>query len=377
MENRHYVYILECGDNTYYTGYTNCITSRIKKHQEGKAAKYTRGRRPVKLMYYEKFNSKSLALKRENYIKRLSRLQKEMFIKEGVEVHIQKSFNYKKDTGILYLVGTPIGNLNDITYRALQTLEEVDLIAAEDTRHTLKLLNHFNINKKMVSYHEHNREKSGENLLKFLEEGKSIALVSDAGMPAISDPGYEIVRDAIKKGITVIPIPGASAAITGLVASGISTKRFFFLGFLSSDKKTLIKELVEVKYYPETLICYEAPHRIIKTLEIIKETIGNRTISLSRELTKKHEEFIRGTAEEIIEYLKETQLKGEITVIIEGAKEADIIKHEDEWWISLSINDHVNHYIEKGNVVKEAIKITALERNLPKREVYQSFHGKL
>lgn len=373
VEGKNYIYLLECNDRTYYTGYTNCISNRLKKHQDGKAAKYTRGRRPVKLIYYEKVVSKSVALKLETKIKKLTRLQKEIFIKESIEVQIQKSFNYKKETGILYLVGTPIGNLNDITYRALQILQEVDLIAAEDTRHTIKLLNHFNINKRLISYHEHNKEKSGENLLKILEEGKNIALVSDAGMPAISDPGYEIVRDAVEKGITVVPIPGVNAAITALIASGISTRRFIFLGFLSSERKTLAKELMEVKQYTETLICYEAPHRILKTLEVIKDTLGNRIISLSRELTKKHEEFIRGTVEEIIEYLKESQLKGEITIIIEGAQDIDLVK-EDTWWTSLTIMDHVNHYIDKGQGVKEAIKTTALERDLPKREVYQAFH---
>ncbi|MGD9677783.1 MAG: 16S rRNA (cytidine(1402)-2'-O)-methyltransferase [Vulcanibacillus sp.] len=286
---------------------------------------------------------------------------------------IQKSFNYKKDTGILYLVGTPIGNLSDITYRALQTLEEVDLIAAEDTRHTIKLLNHFNINKKLISYHEHNKENSGENLLNILTEGKDVALVSDAGMPAISDPGYEIVRDALEKGITVIPIPGVNAALTGLIASGISTRRFVFLGFLNNEKKNLIKELIGVKQYTETLICYEAPHRILKTLEVIKEILGNRLISLSRELTKKHEEFIRGTVEEVVEYLKETQLKGEITIIIEGAQEIDLVK-EDSWWSSFTIIDHVNHNIAKGQEVREAIKQTALERGISKRDVYQEYH---
>jgi len=291
-------------------------------------------------------------------------------------MEIQKSFIDVEEKGVIYLVGTPIGNLNDITFRALQILEEVDVIAAEDTRHTLKLLNHFNIKKKLVSYHEHNKVSSGHKLLEDLENGKRIALVSDAGMPAISDPGYEIVVEAIKKGITVIPIPGANAAITSLVASGISTKRFVFLGFLSKDKKSFIKELTEVKQYSGSIILYESPHRIGKTLQTIKEVIGNRRISLSRELTKKHEEFLRGTIDEIIDYLESNQLKGEITVVIEGTNVIDIEKSGEEWWQSLTINEHVDFYVVKDNSIKEAIKIVAVERNIPKREIYHNYHIK-
>ncbi len=289
---------------------------------------------------------------------------------------IQKSFTNDKEEGILYLVGTPIGNLNDITYRALQILKEVDFIAAEDTRHTIKLLNYFNIKKKLISYHEHNKVTSGNNLLKNLENGKKIALVSDAGMPAISDPGYEIVCEAIKNGITIIPVPGANAAITSLIASGISTKRFVFLGFLSKDNKTLIKELMEVKRYSGTIILYESPHRIRKTLHIVYDIFGNRRISLARELTKKHEEFIRGSIEELLGYLENNQLKGEITIVIEGINKVEQENKENEWWQLLAINEHVDFYVGKGKSLKEAIKIVALERNVAKREIYQTYHIK-
>lgn len=291
-------------------------------------------------------------------------------------MEIQRSFIGEKDKGVLYLVGTPIGNLSDITYRALQILQEVDVIAAEDTRHTLKLLNHFNVNKKLVSYHEHNKISSGYKLIEDLENAKKIALVSDAGMPAISDPGYEIVVEAIKRGISVVPIPGANAAIASLVASGLGTKRFVFLGFLAKDKKTFIKELTEVKQYSGSIIIYEAPHRIKKTLKSIKDVLGNREISLSRELTKKHEEFIRGNIDELIAYLDNNQLKGEMTLVIEGTKVIELESCENDWWQALTINEHVDFYVEKNKTIKEAIKMVALERNTPKREIYHNYHIK-
>lgn len=288
---------------------------------------------------------------------------------------IQKSYNSCIESGVLYLVGTPIGNLEDMTFRAIKILNEVDLIAAEDTRQTIKLLNHFNIHKKLISYHEHNKLASGNELIKILKSGGKIALVSDAGMPAISDPGYELVKEAVENKITVIPIPGANAAITGLVASGLETNKFTFIGFLPREKKQLKEELNRIKSFEETMIFYEAPHRINKTLEALNEILGNRNITLIRELSKKHEEFIRGSLTELIEYIQETPLKGEITLVIEGAN----ITETDEsslWWSELSISEHVEHYISKGYPVKEAIKTTALDRKIQKREVYQEYHNR-
>lgn len=291
-------------------------------------------------------------------------------------LQIQKSYKEPQEgsKGVLYLVGTPIGNLEDMSYRAIKTLKEVDLIAAEDTRQTIKLLNHFEIQKKLFSYHEHNKKTSGLELLKHLENGLDIALVSDAGLPAISDPGYDLVVQAVEQEIKVIPIPGPSAALLGLIASGLSTERFFFLGFLPRDKKGLYEELERIKEYQETLICYEAPHRIQKTLIAIKEVLGNRRISLARELTKKYEEFQRGDIAEIIQYIEEFGIKGECLVVIDGADPTQQ-SEQNIWWEELKIKEHVNQYIQqKGLSSKEAIKLVAKERELSKRDIYKEFH---
>lgn len=286
---------------------------------------------------------------------------------------VQKSYDEKTATsGILYLVGTPIGNLEDMTFRAIQTLQEADFIAAEDTRQTIKLLNHYHIQKKLWSYHEHNKESVGQKIISELENGAKVALVSDAGMPAISDPGYELVRDASEKNIAVIPIPGANAAISGLVASGLSTGRFFFIGFLPRDKKRIKKELEQLKEYQETILLYEAPHRIEQTLGLIYEVFGNRQMVMVRELTKKHEEFIRGSIEEILSHIAQFPVKGEITLVIEGRKES--VEEKENWWDSFSVDQHVQFYMDQGKTVKESIKQAAIDRQLSKREVYQIYH---
>jgi len=292
-----------------------------------------------------------------------------------LELKIQKSFHDEASAGVLYLVGTPIGNLEDITYRALKVLNKVDMVAAEDTRQTIKLLNHFQIQKKLISYHEYNKETSGKALIKQLLQGMNIALVSDAGMPAISDPGYELVVDALKHDIPVIPIPGVNAAIAGLVASGLSTEKFLFLGFLPRDKKGLIDELKRLKPVQETLVIYEAPHRIKKTLAVLYEVLGNREMALIRELTKKHEEFIRGSVEEILQHMEEGPIKGEMMMIIQGAEEEQAQDSNSNWWGTMSIMQHVEYYVNHGHTAKEAIKRTAQDRQLPKREVYQAYHG--
>jgi 16S rRNA (cytidine1402-2'-O)-methyltransferase len=286
----------------------------------------------------------------------------------------QKSFEENNATGKLYLVPTPIGNLEDITFRALRVLKEADVIAAEDTRQTKKLLNHFEITTPVVSYHEHNKMASGKKIIEWLLEGKNIALVSDAGTPAISDPGYELVVDALKENCTVIPLPGANAALTALIASGLPTDHFYFFGFLNRNKREKRKQLESLRYMRDTIIFYEAPHRLEETLEMMYEVFGNRQIVLSRELTKRFEEFIRGDLENILRWIKENEIRGEFCVLVQGTEEEKI---EDEWWHHLSVVDHVDYYInEKQLTPKEAIKQTAKDRNIAKREVYQQYHGK-
>lgn len=295
--------------------------------------------------------------------------------------HIQRSFslhtnqnNERSDhVGKLYLVATPIGNLEDMTFRGVRMLQEVDIIAAEDTRNTRKLLSHFNISTKLISYHEHNKRTSGLGIIKLLNEGKQVALVSDAGLPAISDPGYDLVRLAIDSGICVIPIPGANAGLSALIASGLPTDRFMFIGFLPRDKKLIRQELERLKSLPMTSILYESPHRIVRTLEMIKDVLGNRQIALARELTKRYEEFIRADIETALKLLQTLTPKGEYCIIIEGENKSDEIKEESEWWKILSINEHVAHYeSQNGGNRKEAMKKTAIDRKVSKREVYQA-----
>lgn len=282
-------------------------------------------------------------------------------------MEIQKSF--KQEGASLYLVATPIGNLGDMTPRCIETLKSVDLIAAEDTRHTKKLCHAFEIETPLTSYHEHNKDSKGNQIIALLEEGKNIALVSDAGLPCISDPGYEIVADAIKAGYAVVPIPGANAALSALIASGLVPQPFLFYGFLNRVKSKKKKELEDLKYQPFTTIYYESPHRIKETLQVMLEILGNRRVVIARELTKQYEEFIRGTIQEILEVADE--LRGEMVVIVEGTTEK---KEEVVWWQDLDIIEHVNYYIERGHSPNESIKRVAKERKLAKNEVYRTFH---
>ncbi|QPA30986.1 16S rRNA (cytidine(1402)-2'-O)-methyltransferase [Thermaerobacillus caldiproteolyticus] len=284
----------------------------------------------------------------------------------------QKSF-VKDEGGILYIVPTPIGNLEDMTFRALRVLKEVDVIAAEDTRQTKKLLNHFDISTPVISYHEHNKYTSGKKIVEWLREGKTVALVSDAGTPGISDPGYDLVLAAIEEKCTVVPLPGANAAVTALVASGLPTNHFYFFGFLERGKKEKKKQLEALKNIQDTIIFYEAPHRLEETVTMMYDVFGERTIVLCRELTKRFEEFIRGTMSEVVDWVKSNDIRGEFCIIVEGAKETGVVK--DEWWQSLSIIEHVDYYIhEKKFSSKEAVKQVAKDRNMPKREVYQEYH---
>lgn len=283
---------------------------------------------------------------------------------------VQRSF-HENDKGLLYLVPTPIGNLEDITYRSLKILKEVDLIAAEDTRQTKKLCNYFKIETKLVSYHEHNKESSGLKLIQEMIQGKKVALVSDAGMPAISDPGFELVSVCVQHKIPVIPLPGANAALLALVASGINTDHFLFYGFLDRNKKEKKRQLESLKNIQYTIVFYESPHRLKDTLHAIYSVLGDRTISVCRELTKKFEEFTRGVISEIIEHLDDIESRGEYCLVLEGAFEEE---KEVDWWNELTIEQHVNHYVSLGSPLKEAIKKTAKERDIPKREVYQLIH---
>ena len=272
-----------------------------------------------------------------------------------------------KEKGKLYLVATPIGNLDDITYRAVKVLNEVDLIAAEDTRHSLKLLNHLNISKPLISYHRHNEENKKDLLINKLLNGENIALITDAGTPAISDPGEEVVKEAIKNNLEIIPIPGACALINALIASGMDTKEFTFYGFLPVNKKLKKNKLEEIKNNKNTIILYEAPHKINQTLKDIKEELGDINIVLARELTKIHEEFIRGKISEIINNYPE--IKGEIIIIIEGNK---IEKNSDLNLLlnNLSIEEHYDFYKKQNMDKKEIIKKIAKDRNVNKNDIY-------
>lgn len=288
-------------------------------------------------------------------------------------MNIQKSFQ-KENQGKLYVVPTPIGNLEDITYRALNVLRTVTVIAAEDTRHTKKLLSHFQIQTPMTSYHEHSKEKRTEQLLNRLKRGESVALVSDAGMPAISDPGYELVQSAIDQEIAVVVLPGANAALCALVGSGLATDEFLFYGFLPRKKNDKESELQRLQSLRATLIFYESPYRLKDTLSIMQKILGNRNLSIARELTKRFEEYIRGTIDELLQWAQDNPLKGEFCLIVEGNKQTET-STEAMWWSHLSVKDHVEHYVvNESKTSKEAIKHVALERRLPKREVYRAYH---
>lgn len=285
----------------------------------------------------------------------------------------QKSSQHEQGS-CLYLVATPIGNLEDMTMRALRILKEVDIIAAEDTRNTRKLCNYFDIQTPLISYHEHNLEVGGEKLLALLREGKSVALVSDAGLPCISDPGADIAAKAIAEDFAVVPIPGANAALTALIASGITPQPFYFFGFLNRNKKDRREQLEKLSKREETLLFYEAPHRLKETLKDLHLVLGNRQITLARELTKKFEEFLRGSIEEAIEWASTNEIRGEFCVVVEGNTSGEI-EEEDNYWTDLTLEQHVNYIIEETQVSsKEAIKEVAKLRGLSKRDVYNDYH---
>ncbi|MCI7062668.1 MAG: 16S rRNA (cytidine(1402)-2'-O)-methyltransferase [Lachnospiraceae bacterium] len=274
-------------------------------------------------------------------------------------------------TGTLYLCATPIGNLEDITFRVLRTLKEVDLIAAEDTRNTIKLLNHFEIKTPMTSYHEYNKIDKAAYLVSKLSQGTNIALVTDAGTPGISDPGEEIVRQAYSAGIPVTSLPGACACVTALTLSGLSTRRFAFEAFLPADKKERAAILESLKTETRTIIIYEAPHHLLNTLKQLYNTIGNRKLTLCKELTKLHETVQLTTLEEAIDHYTDSAPKGEYVLVLEGISRHILDLQEQESWREMELQDHMQHYLKQGLSKKEAMKKVAQDRGISKRDVYQ------
>ena len=274
-------------------------------------------------------------------------------------------------SGTLYLCATPIGNLEDITLRVLRILKEADLIAAEDTRNSIKLLNHYDIHTPMTSYHEFNKIEKGQSLVGFLLEGKDIALITDAGTPGISDPGEELVKMALAAGITVTSVPGPAACITALTMSGLSTRRFAFEAFLPMDKKERQTILEELKNETRTIVLYEAPHRLLRTLKELLEALGDRRMTLLRELTKKHETLFPTTIASLIAYYEKQDPLGECVLVIEGKSHETIKKEQQASWDEISLEEHMKIYEEKGISWKEAMKLVAKDRGIPKREVYQ------
>lgn len=273
--------------------------------------------------------------------------------------------------GTLYLCATPIGNLEDITFRVLRTLKEVDIIAAEDTRNSIKLLNHFEIQTPMTSYHEFNKIEKAYQLVAKLKEGKNIALITDAGTPGISDPGEDIVRICYEEGIEVTSLPGAAACITALTMSGRATRRFAFEAFLPKDKKERAAVLEELRDETRTIIIYEAPHHLIKTVKELLEVLGDRELTVCRELTKKHEEKIQTTFSALLSYYEEREPRGEYVLVICGKSRAEIVKEQQASWEEMSIEEHMAHYENQGIDHKEAMKLVAKDRGVSKRDIYQ------
>ncbi|MGY4691900.1 16S rRNA (cytidine(1402)-2'-O)-methyltransferase [Salibacterium sp. K-3] len=283
----------------------------------------------------------------------------------------QQSYK-QKATAALYLVPTPIGNLEDMTYRAVRMLQEADRIFAEDTRQTRKLCHYFEISTPLDSYHEHNKEGKGEKILALLEEGGTAALVSDAGTPLVSDPGRELVRQAVEKDIAVISLPGANAAVTALTASGLGGGAFYFYGFLPRKKKDRRDKLEKLASVDVPIIFYESPHRLKEMVSHLEECWGSREAVLAREMTKQYEEILRGSLPELAEYLRLHAVKGECCVIVDGADEVDVFRNT--WWETMDPAAHVQAYMEQGMTAKEAIKAAAKDRGLPKQDVYAAYH---
>lgn len=275
-------------------------------------------------------------------------------------------------SGTLYLCATPIGNLEDITFRVLRTLKEVDLIAAEDTRNSIKLLNHFEIKTPMTSYHEFNKIEKAYKLVDLMREGKNIALITDAGTPGISDPGEDIVRICYEEGIPVTSLPGPVACVTALTMSGQETRRFAFEAFLPRDKKERAKILEDLKSETRTIVMYEAPHRLVRTLEELRETLGNRELTICKELTKKHEKKHKTTIEDALRLYEEQEPRGEYVLVIKGKSHEQIQEEARASWEEMSIEDHMEYYLSQGIDKKEAMKLVAKDRGVSKRDIYQA-----
>jgi len=273
--------------------------------------------------------------------------------------------------GKLYLCATPIGNLEDITFRVLRTLKEVDLIAAEDTRNSIKLLNHFEIKTPMTSYHEYNKIEKGKKLIEKLQSGMNVALITDAGTPGISDPGEELVKMCYEEGIEVTSLPGAAACITALTLSGLSTRRFAFEAFLPSDKKEKQAILAELEKETRTIVLYEAPHRLIRTLQELYTALGDRRVTVCRELTKKHETAFATTLSQALAYYEENEPKGECVLVVEGRSREELRQEEVSKWEEMSVEEHMGYYEKQGIDRKEAMKRVAKDRGVAKREIYQ------
>ena len=273
--------------------------------------------------------------------------------------------------GKLYLCATPIGNLEDITLRVLRTLKEADLIAAEDTRHSIKLLNHFDIKTPMTSYHEFNKVEKARYLVDKMREGTNVALITDAGTPGISDPGEELVRQCYEAGIEVTSLPGPAACVTALTISGMATRRFAFEAFLPSDKKEKQEIFEELKKETRTIILYEAPHRLVRTLSELLENLGDRRISVCRELTKTHETVFRTTVSEALSYYETEEPRGECVLVIEGKNRMEIQQEQERSWEAISIEEHMKRYLDGGTDKKEAMKLVAKDKKKKKRDVYQ------
>ncbi len=276
----------------------------------------------------------------------------------------QKSYDGRQS---LYLIPTPIGNFDDMTLRSIETLKMVDVLFCEDTRVTKQLLARLNVNKKLISSNDHNEDKIKNLAIQYLEEGNNVGVVTDRGTPIISDPGYKIVEEVIKKGYNVIPLPGANALIPALIASGLNPSPFMFYGFLNAKKMKREKELANLKNYPVTIIFYEAPHRILEMLESIKTVLGDRKIAVAREISKIHEEIYRGPVSEVITELTTQEIRGEFVVVVEGSNEK--VSFDD-----MTVEEHVNMYMEEGLSSKEALKKTAQDRNMSKSEIYKIYH---
>lgn len=275
-------------------------------------------------------------------------------------------------SGTLYLCATPIGNLEDMTMRCIRVLKEADLIAAEDTRNSIKLLNHFDIKTPMTSYHEYNKAGKGQKLVKRLKDGENIALITDAGTPGISDPGEDLVRLCRKEGISVTAVPGAAACITALTISGLPTRRFVFEAFLPADKKERGMVLKEMENETRTMVLYEAPHRLTRTLKELNEALGNRRIRICRELTKKHEEVFAATVEDAITYYERQEPRGECVIVIEGKSREELTARDRARWEEMSIEEHMEYYTGAGMDRKDAMKQVARDRGVGKREIYQA-----